>query len=166
MLLLGKLKVLSARLLAVALVVISLGAVTLPALRGGPDGEAPARKASPPDAGPQGAQAKSTAQMISETERGVLVTRLWYIREVEPYEKMLTGMTRDGTFLIEDGKITRALANVRYTMSALELFAGIELLGAQRLARDWWSSNGMGSVVCVVPPMKVRRATITGSSPR
>jgi len=77
----------------------------------------------------------------------------------------MTGTTRDGTFLIEAGKITAALANVRYTMSALDLFAGIELLGPQRLARDWWSSNGMGSVVCLAPPMKVRRATITGSSP-
>ncbi len=45
----------------------------------------------------------STDQMIASTERGVLVTRLWYIREVDPYEKIMTGMTRDGTFLIENG---------------------------------------------------------------
>jgi hypothetical protein len=50
-------------------------------------------------------------------------------------------------------------------MSALDLFSGIDLLGPQRLARDWWSSNGMGSIFCLVPPIKVRRATITGSSP-
>jgi hypothetical protein len=50
-------------------------------------------------------------------------------------------------------------------MSALDLFSGIELLGPQRLARDWWSSNGMGSIVCLCPPIKVARATITGSSP-
>ena len=43
--------------------------------------------------------------MIADTERGILVTRLWYIREVDPYEKILTGMTRDGTFLVEDGKL-------------------------------------------------------------
>src|SRR5439155_502818 len=61
--------------------------------------------------------------------------------------------------------IERGVAKGLYTVSALALLAGIELLGAQRLARDWWSSNGMGSVVCLVPPMKVRRATITGSSP-
>jgi predicted Zn-dependent protease len=77
----------------------------------------------------------------------------------------MTGTTRDGTFLIEDGRITRALANVRYTMSALDLFAGVELFGPRRLARDWWSSNGMGSIVCICPPAKVARATITGSSP-
>jgi predicted Zn-dependent protease len=77
----------------------------------------------------------------------------------------MTGTTRDGTFLIEDGRITRALANVRYRMSALDLFAWIDLLGKQRLVRDWWSSNGMGSIICLAPPAKVARATITGSSP-
>ena len=46
-------------------------------------------------------------EMIASTERGILVTRLWYIREVDPYEKILTGMTRDGTFLIEDGQVRR-----------------------------------------------------------
>ena len=41
--------------------------------------------------------------MVASTERGMLVTRLWYIRDVDPYKKILTGMTRDGTFLVEDG---------------------------------------------------------------
>jgi PmbA protein len=50
----------------------------------------------------------SVDQMLASTERGVLVTRLWYIREVDPYEKILTGMTRDGTFYVEDGKIRGA----------------------------------------------------------
>ena len=68
-------------------------------------------------------------------------------------------------FLIENGEITRALANVRYRMSALDLFSGIDLMGPQRLVRDWWSSNGMGSIVCLCPPIKVARATFTGSSP-
>ena len=103
--------------------------------------------------------------LIGAVGRGVLITRFHYTNTPDPRLATMTGTTRDGTFLIEGGKITAALANVRYTMSALDLFAGIELLGPQRLARDWWSSNGMGSVVCLVPPMKVRRATITGSSP-
>ena len=47
---------------------------------------------------------QSLDAMIASTARGVLVTRLWYIREVDPYEKIVTGMTRDGTFLVEDGK--------------------------------------------------------------
>ncbi len=48
----------------------------------------------------------SLDEMIASTERGVLVTRLWYIREVDPYEKIMTGMTRDGTFLIENGRVS------------------------------------------------------------
>jgi predicted Zn-dependent protease len=104
-------------------------------------------------------------ELIASVRRGVLITRFHYTNTPDPKRATMTGTTRDGTFLIEDGRITRALANVRYTMSALDLFSGIELLGPQRLARDWWSSNGMGSIVCLCPPIKVARATITGSSP-
>ena len=104
-------------------------------------------------------------QLVGAVRRGVLITRFHYTNIPDPRRAVMTGTSRDGTFLIEDGRITRALANVRFTMSALDLFAGIELLGPQRLARDWWTSNGMGSVVCLCPPMKVSRATITGSSP-
>ena len=104
-------------------------------------------------------------QLIASVKRGVLITRFHYTNTPDPKRATMTGTTRDGTFLIEDGRITRALANVRYRMSALDLFAGIELLGKQRLVRDWWSSNGMGSIVCLAPPVKVARATITGSSP-
>ncbi|HLZ47090.1 MAG TPA: metallopeptidase TldD-related protein, partial [Candidatus Limnocylindria bacterium] len=104
-------------------------------------------------------------ELIGAVERGILITRFHYTNTPDPRRATMTGTTRDGTFLIEDGRITRALANVRYTMSALDLFSGIELLGPQRLVRDWWSSNGMGSIVCLAPPLKVSRATITGSSP-
>jgi len=104
-------------------------------------------------------------QLIGSVRRGILITRFHYTNTPDPKRATMTGTTRDGTFLIEDGRITRALANVRYTMSALDLFAGIDLLGAPRLVRDWWSTNGMGSIVCLAPAMKVSRATITGSSP-
>ena len=104
-------------------------------------------------------------QLIASVKRGVLITRFHYTNTPDPKRATMTGTTRDGTFLIEDGRITQALANVRYRMSALDLFAGIDLLGKQRLVRDWWSSNGMGSIVCLAPPVKVARATITGSSP-
>ena len=104
-------------------------------------------------------------QLIGSVRRGLLITRFHYTNTPDPRRATMTGTTRDGTFLIEDGRITRALANVRYTMSALDLFAGIDLLSPQRLVRDWWSSNGMGRVVCLAPAMKVSRATITGSSP-
>ena len=104
-------------------------------------------------------------QLIGSVRRGILITRFHYTNTPDPKRATMTGTTRDGTFLIEDGKLTRALANVRFTMSALDLFAGIDLLGPQRLVRDWWSTNGMGSIVCLAPAMKVSRATITGSSP-
>ena len=104
-------------------------------------------------------------ELIASVRRGVLITRFHYTNMPDPKTATMTGTTRDGTFLIEDGRIVSALANVRYTMSSLELFTGIELLGPQRLVRDWWSTNGMGSIVCLAPAMKVSRAVITGSSP-
>jgi predicted Zn-dependent protease len=104
-------------------------------------------------------------QLVASVKRGVLITRFHYTNTPDPKRATMTGTTRDGTFLIEDGEITRALANVRYRMSALDLFAGVDLMGRPRLVRDWWSSNGMGSIVCLAPPVKVARATITGSSP-
>ncbi|MGH2379386.1 MAG: TldD/PmbA family protein, partial [Candidatus Limnocylindria bacterium] len=104
-------------------------------------------------------------EIIASVGRGVLITRFHYTNIPDPRRATMTGTSRDGTFLIEDGRITAALANVRYTMSALDLFGGIRLLGPQRLARDWWTSNGMGSVVCLCPPIAVERATFTGSSP-
>jgi predicted Zn-dependent protease len=104
-------------------------------------------------------------ELIGAVTRGILITRFHYTNTPDPKRATMTGTTRDGTFLIENGKMTRALANVRYTMSALDLFGGIDLLGPQRLVRDWWSTNGMGSIVCLAPAMKVSRATITGSSP-
>ena len=60
--------------------------------------------------------------------RGVLVTRLWYIREVDPYEKMLTGMTRDGTFRIRDGRVAEPLVNLRFTVAMPELLADVPAL--------------------------------------
>ncbi|MBU6422433.1 MAG: hypothetical protein KGQ88_00185, partial [Chloroflexi bacterium] len=107
----------------------------------------------------------SREELIGSVRHGVLITRFHYTNIPDPRRAVMTGTSRDGTFLIEDGRIVGALANVRYTMSALDLFAGIVKLGPQRLARDWWSSNGMGSVVCLCPPIAVSRATITGSSP-
>jgi PmbA protein len=93
---------------------------------------------------------KSTDEMIRTTERGILVTRLWYIREVDPYEKILTGMTRDGTFLIENGKVAGGVRNFRFNQSVIEMLSNVEMLGpAVRAA-------GEESFEMVVPPMKVR----------
>jgi predicted Zn-dependent protease len=60
---------------------------------------------------------------------GVLVTRLWYIREVDPYEKIVTGMTRDGTFLVENGKVQCAgLRNFRFNQSLIAMLSNVETM--------------------------------------
>jgi predicted Zn-dependent protease len=92
----------------------------------------------------------SVDEMVRSTERGILVTRMWYIREVDPYEKVLTGMTRDGTFLVQDGKVAGGLRNFRFNQSMLEMLSNVELLGTSVRAA------GEESFEMVVPPMKVR----------
>ncbi len=67
--------------------------------------------------------------MVRSTERGVLVTRLWYIREVDPYKKILTGMTRDGTFLVENGRVAGGIRNFRFNQSVIEVLSNVEMLG-------------------------------------
>jgi predicted Zn-dependent protease len=93
---------------------------------------------------------KSVDEMIRSTERGILVTRLWYIREVDPYEKVLTGMTRDGTFLVENGRLAGGIRNFRFNQSVIEALSNVEMLGpAVRAA-------GEESFEMVVPAMKIR----------
>jgi predicted Zn-dependent protease len=73
--------------------------------------------------------AKTVDEMISATERGLLVTRLWYIREVDAYEKILTGMTRDGTFQVENGKIGKGIRNFRFNQSVIQMLQQVLDLG-------------------------------------
>ncbi|HUE04524.1 MAG TPA: TldD/PmbA family protein [Bryobacteraceae bacterium] len=89
-------------------------------------------------------------EMIASTARGILVTRLWYIREVDPYEKIMTGMTRDGTFLIEDGRIARGVRNFRFNQALPEMLSNVEALSPAVRA------SGEESFDMVVPAMKVR----------
>lgn len=93
--------------------------------------------------------------MISSTEHGILVTRLWYIREVDPYQKILTGMTRDGTFLIEGGQVAGGIRNFRFNQSLIEMLSNVEMLGpAVRAA-------GEESFEMVVPAVKARNFHFT-----
>jgi predicted Zn-dependent protease len=92
----------------------------------------------------------SLEKMLASTGRGLLVTRLWYIREVDPYEKVMTGMTRDGLFLVENGKVTTAVRNFRFNQSILEMLCNVELLGPAVRA------TGEEAFEMVVPAMKVR----------
>jgi PmbA protein len=92
----------------------------------------------------------SVEEMVASTDRGILLTRMWYIREVEPYEKVLTGMTRDGSFLIENGRIVAGIRNFRFNQGLLEMLSNVEQMGpAVRAA-------GEESFEMVVPAMKVR----------
>jgi predicted Zn-dependent protease len=103
--------------------------------------------------GPQSPE--SIEEMIASTERGVLVTRLWYIREVDPYEKIVTGMTRDGTFLVENGKIQCGIRNFRFNESLISLLSNVEVMGVPVRA------CGEESFDMVVPAMKVREFNFT-----
>ncbi len=98
---------------------------------------------------------KTVEQMIASAERGVLVTRLWYIREVDPYEKILTGMTRDGTFLVENGKVTGGIRNFRFNESLIHMLSNVEEMGTPVRA------SGEESFDMVVPAMKVRDFNFT-----
>jgi len=72
---------------------------------------------------------KSTAELIASTRRGILVTHFFYIRPLDPRTVMLTGLTRDGTFLIENGKITAAVKNFRWQESPLFMLGKIDEIG-------------------------------------
>jgi PmbA protein len=94
-------------------------------------------------------------EMIAATARGVLVTRFWYIREVDPYEKIFTGMTRDGAFLIENGRVVSGLRNFRFNQSLVELLSNVDALGTPVHA------SGEESIDMVVPAMQVRDFNFT-----
>ena len=98
---------------------------------------------------------QTVAQMIASTERGVLVTRLWYIREVEPFEKMLTGMTRDGTFYVENGRVQGGVRNFRFNESLIHMLSNVEAMSVPV------RSSGEESFDMVVPAMKVRDFNFT-----
>lgn len=97
----------------------------------------------------------SLEEMIASTKDGVLVTRLWYIREVEPFEKVMTGMTRDGTFLIRNGEIAGGLRNFRFNQSVVEMLRNVESLTASERA------SGEEAFDMVVPGMKVNDFSFT-----
>ncbi|MEO5904831.1 MAG: TldD/PmbA family protein [Gemmatimonadaceae bacterium] len=101
----------------------------------------------------------SLDDMIKSTERGVLVTRLWYLRPVDPRTILFTGLTRDGTFLVENGKITKSIKNFRFNESPLFLLNNLQSLGpAVRLA-----GTEQGGPI-VVPAIKAKDFNFTSLS--
>ena len=113
-------------------------------------GEMPLNIVFAPAANPQ-----TIEQMIASTERGILVTRLWYIREVEPFEKVLTGMTRDGTFLVENGLLQGGVRNFRFNESLIHMLSNVEAMSLPVRA------SGEESFDMVVPAMKVKEFNFT-----
>jgi predicted Zn-dependent protease len=101
----------------------------------------------------------SVDAMVAQTERGVLLTRLWYLRQVDPRTILYTGLTRDGAFLIEAGKLSKAIQNFRFNESPLFMLNNVEAIGpAERLA----GTEAGGNVA--MPALKVRDFNFTSLS--
>jgi predicted Zn-dependent protease len=96
---------------------------------------------------------QSLEDLIKSTEKGILVTRFWYIRSVDPQTLLLTGLTRDGTFYIENGEIKFPLKNFRFNESPVIMLNNVEALG-----KPVRTGTGM------IPPMKIRDFTFTSLS--
>ena len=95
----------------------------------------------------------SLEDLIKDTKKGILVTRLWYIRTVDPQTLLYTGLTRDGTFYIENGKIKHPIKNFRFNESPIIMLNNLETLGQQVRV------NGS-----LIPYMKIRDFTFTSLS--
>jgi len=98
-------------------------------------------------------------EMIAATERGLLVTRFHYTNIVHQVESTITGMTRDGTFLIEDGQVTKPVKNLRFTQSILEALSHTEMIGRDtELASEFFFSASR------VPALKISSFNFSGRS--
>ena len=102
---------------------------------------------------------QSLEDMIKSTERGVLVSRLWYIRMVDPQTLLLTGLTRDGTFYIENGQIKHPIKNFRFNESPVIALNNIEALGKPERSISVESYRSY-----LIPPMKIRDFTFSSLS--
>lgn len=102
----------------------------------------------------------SRDEMIASTKRGLLVTRFHYTHCPEPVRVVATGTTRDGTFLIEDGRIVTRVKNLRFTESMVEALGRVDAISrTARITRDWWSTFSS-----VLPCVKIREFTFTGAT--
>lgn len=102
-------------------------------------------------------------EMIKDTKRGLLVGRFWYIRPVDPRTALLTGLTRDGVWLIEDGKVSHPVRNFRFNQSLLRLLApgNVEMIGAPERVG---SSEAQGGNALLLPALKVKEFHFTSQS--
>jgi predicted Zn-dependent protease len=100
----------------------------------------------------------SHADLLAGVERGIWVTRFWYVNVVQPMQTVLTGMTRDGTFLIEHGEIARPIRNLRFTTSVLDALASVERIGREPLLIRSWLGGSL------VPALRVGRFHFSGAT--
>jgi predicted Zn-dependent protease len=112
-----------------------------------------------PDAAIMEGGTKSLEELIAGTKKGVLVTRLWYIRDVDPQSLLLTGLTRDGTFYIENGKIQYPIKNFRFNESPIIMLNNLEELGKVERTVSVESNQNY-----LLPPLKVRDFTFSSLS--
>ena len=97
--------------------------------------------------------------LIKSTEKGVLVTKLWYIRSVDPQTLLQTGLTRDGTFYIENGQIKFPIKNFRFNESPVIMLNNVDAFGIpERIVSTESNTHAM------IPPMKLRDFTFTSLS--
>jgi predicted Zn-dependent protease len=101
----------------------------------------------------------SLEELIRGTEKGILVTRLWYIRAVDPQTCLFTGLTRDGTFYIENGEIKYPVKNFRFNESPIIMLNNLDALG-----KPVRTVSGEGGGAALIPPMRVRDFTFTSLS--
>ena len=101
---------------------------------------------------------RSLDEMIAATKKGIVVTRTWYIRSVDPQSLLLTGLTRDGTFYVENGKIKYPVKNFRFNESPVSMLNNVDELGKPVVM------GGEGRFQMVLPPMKIRDFNFTSLS--
>jgi len=107
----------------------------------------------------------SISEMITSTKKGILVTRLHYTNVIDPYQLVFTGMTRDGTFLIEDGVITKGIKNLRFTENLFEVLNRVEAISKKtELVADEPGYGGRMAHGMVVPTMKIKDFTFTSAT--
>lgn len=104
----------------------------------------------------------SIDEMIKSTERGILVTRLWYIRLVDPQSVLFTGLTRDGTFLVEQGRIKSAISNFRFNESPVKMLNNVEAMSP--VVRITGSERVGANLPILAPALKVRDFSFTSLS--
>jgi predicted Zn-dependent protease len=101
----------------------------------------------------------SLEDLIKSTEKGVLVTRFWYIRSVDPQTLLHTGLTRDGTFYIENGQVKYPIKNFRFNESPIIMLNNLEALGKPERTISVESFRSY-----LIPPMKIRDFTFSSLS--